>query len=281
MGSVKGTTKSLGNKNKLDKFYTKPEIVKYCISLLNIENFDCIIEPSAGAGAFSSQIENCYAFDLEPENENIVQADWFTVDKSFTNNFQNVLVIGNPPFGAQGKLALAFIKEASLVADTIAFILPRSFKKDSIKNRIPLNFKLIKEIILPANSFLLEAEDYDVPSVFQVWEKVDTMREIIKKKNSSSLFSFVKDVNDADFRIQRVGGNAGKASIDLQGAASSNYFIKNLSILENDTFVNLINKIVFNNRDDVVGPRSLSKGDLVEEIEKAFINFSIDKKEKN
>lgn len=266
---TKGTTKSLGNKHKLDKFYTKPEIAKQCINYLNLDEYDCIIEPSAGNGAFSNKIKNCYAFDLKPENEKIIQADWFTLDKIFTKDFNKVLVIGNPPFGNNGNLAIEFIKQSAKIANTIAFILPRSFKKDSIKNKLPLNYKLVKEIDLPKNSFTLNGEDYDVSCVFQIWIKTDIPREKNVKKKTSDLFQFtIKD--KADFRIQRVGGNAGKASTNLTAAESSNYFIKNISNLNNENFIKLINNIEFATKNYTVGPRSISKGELVEEIEKAY-----------
>lgn len=50
-------TKSLGQKNSLDKFYTKTQIAKDCINKLNLNDFNFIIEPSAGNGSFSSLIK--------------------------------------------------------------------------------------------------------------------------------------------------------------------------------------------------------------------------------
>lgn len=49
-----GTTKSLGSKHTLDKFYTKPELAKDLLELLNIEQYNTIIEPSAGGGRLVS-----------------------------------------------------------------------------------------------------------------------------------------------------------------------------------------------------------------------------------
>ena len=165
MGKIKGTTKSQGRKHELDKFYTTNEIALYCISLIeDIKKYDLVIEPSAGSGAFSKNIEQCIAYDIEPEHESIIKQDWFKVDKIQFDN-KKVLVIGNPPFGTNGNIALNFIKE-SIFADGIAFILPKSFKKESVKNRIPLNFALKIEQDLPSNSFTLNGNTYNVPCVF-------------------------------------------------------------------------------------------------------------------
>jgi type I restriction-modification system DNA methylase subunit len=58
-----GTTKSKGQKEVNDKFYTKIEISKMCIDMLDLSEFDLVIEPSAGNGSFSKQIDNCIAYD--------------------------------------------------------------------------------------------------------------------------------------------------------------------------------------------------------------------------
>ena len=63
-----GVTKSKGHKEENDKFYTKPEVSKLCINMIDLSDFDLIIEPSAGCGSFSKQIDNCVAYDLVPED---------------------------------------------------------------------------------------------------------------------------------------------------------------------------------------------------------------------
>ena len=171
---------------------------------------------------------------------------------------------GSGPFGTNGNIALNFIKESSF-ADGIAFILPKSFKKESVKNRIPLNFTLKLEQDLPSNSFILNGNTYNVPCVFQYWIKSDTPRTIIKGSVKSDIIEFV-DKDKADFRIQRVGGNAGKASKDINKSISSNYFIKNISNIDTDILITMINNHIFPTINDTVGPRSLSKRELVKEI---------------
>ena len=57
----------------IDKFYTQVEVAKECIDLVSdLDTYDLIIEPSAGNGSFSSQL-NCIAYDIEPENKNIIK----------------------------------------------------------------------------------------------------------------------------------------------------------------------------------------------------------------
>ena len=263
-------TKSNGQKDIFDRFYTTPTTVEKCLNLIDFAKYDYIIEPSAGTGNFIKQFPNnipTYACDLNPEADNIVECDWFKVDKTQFSDYNSILVCGNPPFGQQNTLAIEFFNEAAKIADTIAFILPLSFKKDSVQNRLDLNFHLKNEIVLNDCEFMLKnKKSILVPCVFQVWMRSTTKRQIVKLKTTTDLFSFV-DKNKADFRIQRVGGNAGKASFDLTKSASSNYFIKNNSNLSNEEFVEFINNLKFPTIEFTVGPKSLSKGELIAVIE--------------
>ena len=129
-----------------------------------------------------------------------------------------------------------------------------------------LSFNLINELILDKNSFLLNGNDYSIPCVFQIWEKEGAERKKVKGKNKTTLFDFV-DKKDADFRVQRVGGNAGKASSNLNYSKESNYFIKNNSGLTNQELIDIINSIDFKSANYNVGPKSLSKASLIKGVE--------------
>ena len=68
----------------LDKFYTKPEIAEQCCNFLkqfypNIEN-ETFLEPSAGSGNFLAYLKNYEAYDIAPEGENIIKADFLSLE---------------------------------------------------------------------------------------------------------------------------------------------------------------------------------------------------------
>lgn len=254
-----GTTKSLGKKEKNDKFYTKPEVAAQLLQELDVLSYSLIIEPSAGNGSFSNFIPNCIALDIEPENEKITRQDFFTYEPQQGN----ILVIGNPPFGEQSTLAIQFFNHAAKFADTIAFILPKSFRKTSIQNKLNLFFWLVKEMEVPKNSFLLQEQEYDVPCVFQIWKKKEKQREKIVFPKESEYFSFTKEKDRADFRVQRVGGNAGKAFLDKNGASSSNYYLQNISDFSTEKLIELLNRVEYESINDTVGPKSLPKGEFI------------------
>jgi predicted RNA methylase len=250
-------------KSNLDKFYTKKEIAIDLISKVNLDKSTrIVIDPCCGDGSFYSNINfTKIGIDISPDIEGVIKHDFLTWD--FTNlrfKSNEIVVISNPPFGKQGSLALKFIKRCSLFSDTIAFILPLSFAKVSMKNKIPEYFHLEYEEILPDNSFLLDGVDYDVKCVFQIWKKKEYKREIIKNEKESG-FTYTKNKNEAHLAIRRVGVYAGKTFIDcLDKSEQSHYFIVLGDIDKRDNLINKLNNSTWN--DLTVGPRSISKGEL-------------------
>lgn len=267
----KGTTKSQGQKHSSDKFYTKPEIAQLCLDSIpgGLDQYTVSIEPSAGSGSFSSLILGCLALDLHPEADGIVEQNWLEYNRERSSNPQDkVLVFGNPPFGQQNSLAVKFINRAAMFADTIAFVLPMSFKKPSVQNRLHPNLHLVFELDLPKKAFTLEGEDYAVPCVFQVWQ-YDVSQTRAKTTPVTPVgFTFVKKDKTPDLSIQRVGGRAGFASSDwAEKSLQSHYFIKLDTVLTSEALEALIeefNAVKFPSRDHSVGPRSISKGDVTE-----------------
>jgi len=112
---------------ELDKFYTPKEIVNRCIdiffNMVDVEDVTEIIEPSAGSGAFSLKLENCIAYDIEPEHESIIEQDFLNLELPYK---KGRAIIGNPPFGNRNNLALKFFKKSIKSCDYIGYILPIS-----------------------------------------------------------------------------------------------------------------------------------------------------------
>lgn len=258
-------------RNTIDKYYTKNIIVNLCIKYINqnikINNNDLIIEPSAGNGAFIDNIKlltNNYLFyDIEPNNLEITKQNYLEYDYNYIKKlYDNIHIIGNPPFGRQSSLAIKFIKKSCEFSNTISFILPKSFKKDTLKKSFPLNFHLIFEIDLPNNSFLVDNIEHDVPCVFQIWRK-ETYNRIVNDILIPTNYEFVKKTENPHISFRRVGVNAGNIdSVIDNKSIQSHYFIKfknEFSIEENIKKLSNIN-FDFNN---TVGPKSISKQELI------------------
>jgi hypothetical protein len=256
-------------KSDLDKFYTEPSLAKRLISKFDLSKYELVIDPCCGDGAFYSNIQhpNKIGIDILPHIEGVIKSDFFEWNWSdIKTKSEGVIVISNPPFGKQGSLAMKFIKRCSLFADTIAFILPLSFAKPSVKNKIPENFHLDFEEILPENSYLLDGKDYSVKCVFQVWKKKEHKRPKITSETNKG-FKYTKDKNSADISVRRVGVYAGKAFDEIiSKSKESHYFLILNDKSKKDTVINHLNNTKWN--DLTVGPRSISKGELNEIINK-------------
>ena len=263
----------------LDKFYTKPEIVTLCYQQLPaLTIFDLIIEPSAGNGAFlqpllTHQPPLCpyKAYDIAPEGPNITSADFLSLpSEQLRSTAQHILTVGNPPFGRNCSVALQFLKHAMTYSAIVGFILPRSFKKISLQQKVPLTFELQSTIDLPVDSFLVDGISYNVPCVFQVWRKTLIPRQREVSRTTSQLFTFTTP-EQAQLSIRRVGIYAGRAYPTIDKSPSSHYFIAvaaGISVVE---FIEKCNSIVWD-CDNTTGPRSISKGELIAKVEEIWHN---------
>lgn len=242
-------------------FFTIPEIAKKLIDEVDTSRFKLVIEPSAGDGSFSCQIPGCIAFDIDPKHPSIVKYNFLRLDYVGPVDRKDVLCIGNPPFGTNGSLALAFIKKCAEIADTIAFILPLSYKKDSIQARVPKNYHLVKQIDVPLKNATLDGKVQEVPVVFQIWENKYTPRP--KQHHAAPVgFSYVRR-SEAHFCVRRVGLYAGKASKELSVASTAHYYIKLEDERRIDSIIAVLNRFKWDHN-NTVGQRSISKSELNE-----------------
>jgi predicted RNA methylase len=278
-------------RNTIDKYYTKDSVVEMCLHFIrqhiDIQPNDLIIEPSAGNGAFINGIKmlssNYRFYDLEPETKStvgafgtgepneIIKQDYLLLNyDELKSQFAKIHVIGNPPFGRQSSLAVRFIRKSCEFANSVSFILPKSFKKDSLKKTFPVNFHLIFEIDLPDKSFLVDGVEYDVPCVFQIWEK-KTESRVVSGKLEPIHFIFVKKTQEPDISVRRIGVNAGALSTTAidEKSDESHYFIKFTNGKPIDYNVKLLSTIKYT-FDNTVGPKSISKQELIKEFNKVL-----------
>jgi hypothetical protein len=208
----------------LDKFYTIPSISEKCLASIGScykwSDWGLVIEPSAGNGSFLTRIPTSkrLGIDISPEHEDIIKQDFLTY--SPPSNIGKILVVGNPPFGRVSSLAIKFFNHASKWADVIAFIIPRTFRRVSVHNKLNTNFHLVfdEEIPMEPCSF---SPPMMVKCCFQIWEKQETKRNIIELSTSHEDWEFLgfgpKDTKGqptppkgADFAMRAYGGKCGE-----------------------------------------------------------------------
>lgn len=258
------------NKDKsriLDQFYTKNEIAALCYNVVldfiekNNVQFDFWLEPSAGTGSFFNLLpSNKIGLDIDPKHEKVKKMDF--LNYTFKKNHKYI-TIGNPPFGKNSSLAIKFFNKSSEYSEIIAFILPKTFKKNSVHAKLNSFFELVYEKDMPENSFIMNEKEKDVPCVFQIWRKSLHVRALTIPSETQD-FIFTKYKDEADFAIQRVGANAGTVKFNIEELAlTSHYLIKIVN--EDKTKVHsILNSIDWNNQKyNTAGNPSIGKEELI------------------
>lgn len=199
----------LGNKYNIssshkekDQYFTTPKISSYCyektkqvMDSLNI-NYEkyTFIEPSAGCCSFYKALpkNNRIGIDIEPKGDlknELITSNYL----DYVPKKGNYIVMGNPPFGLRGNLALRFINHSYDFADVVAFILPPLF--NSTGKGVPMGrvkrYKLAHSEKLPLNSFQYpDGTEVQVATIFQVWTKLNTDK--IKQQSLKTCKSIAK-----------------------------------------------------------------------------------------
>lgn len=236
-----------------DKYYTPVDLAKYCIdktfNVIGKSNISEIIEPSAGNGSFSNQIDKCIAYDIELEHENIQKHDFLTLKLEYKSER---LIIGNPPFGEHMKLAKRFYKKAIQISDYIAFILPIG----QLNNRNSLyEFDLVHSEDLGIWTYT----DRDLHCCFNVYKRPSNNQLNKKQKNKLNDITIVRqdsknynDITNYDLRMCYWGdGSAGKILDENQSYSAEYKIIINneelkdriIDVLKNVNWHEELNKI--------------------------------------
>jgi|LauGreDrversion4_2_1035121.scaffolds.fasta_scaffold21154_3 hypothetical protein len=262
--------------NNIDKFYTNIHIVHDCLNqfklFYNINNFDLVIEPSAGSGNFLLNITNLnkIGLDIKPEHNSIIKQDFFDYMPN-THIYKNILTIGNPPFGKVCSLAIKFFNHAALFSNIIAFIIPRSFRKISIQNKLNTKFILIydNDISTKSDTF---TPSVNVKCCFQIWIRNDSERIINKSQVKHNDWKFLnsnkEDIHKADFAIRAYGGKCGEIieNICINSFKNLNkrgwHFIK--SNISKDILISRLKSLNYDLSKNTARQNSLGKAELID-----------------
>lgn len=188
----------MGNHKRinLDKYFTKPKLSKELLDkvinfvepYININEYT-FLEPSVGNGSFFNLLpkNRRVGIDIEPQNnDEIILSDY--LEYKFDSS-KKYIVIGNPPFGVRGGMALKFINHSYENVDFVCFILPQLFISDGKsvpRHRVNKGYRLVYNEYLPGNSFInsITKKEMSIHTVFQIWTKIDIPSNIIEEKRT-------------------------------------------------------------------------------------------------
>ncbi len=268
----------------LDKFYTIPAIAEKCLASIGSRyqwsRWGIVIEPSAGNGSFLKQIPTVkkVGIDISPEHTDIIKQDFLTYTPP--SGVTRILVVGNPPFGRVSSLAIKFFNHSAQWADAIAFIVPRTFRRVSVHNRLNLNFHLVFDEEIP-----VEPCSFEPPMMakccFQIWEKRQTRREVVELPKTHPDWNFLgmgpKDADGqptppdgADFAIRAYGGKCGQIVESNLSALrpKSWHWIK--ARIDKNTLIHRLGALDYTLSLDTARQNSIGRGELVRLYSEAY-----------
>jgi len=146
------TKPKLGNRRVTGKeqFYTPPETAAAVVERLLAVRADAAgrvwIEPAGGTGAFveaaaAAGVDEILSFDIEPHHPRVAPGNFLEQELSV----RGAVAAGNPPFGRNNALSIPFFNRSADYCEIICFVVPRSWRKWSVINRLDGRFGLIDD----------------------------------------------------------------------------------------------------------------------------------------
>jgi predicted RNA methylase len=268
----------------LDKFYTVPEVAQRCIDrvgeLYPWGRWGLVVEPSAGNGAFLDRLlsergSRVVGIDIAPDHPAVISKDFLTYAPDADDHRSDILVIGNPPFGRVSSMAIKFFNHAARWADVVAFIVPRTFRRVSVQNRLDMRFHLLHDEDIPTTPCSFTPRMM-AKCCFQVWERRPDApdRAPDELPTSHPHWDFLpygpKDAagqptppRGADFAVRAYGGRCGEIVTDglSQLRPKSWHFVR--SHIDAELLMERIRSIDFASSRDTARQNSLGRGELV------------------
>lgn len=266
----------------LDKFYTKPHVAQKCMEKIDWSRWDFVVEPSAGNGSFFKQIPviEKIGLDIKPDDESITTCDFFNYEPP--SDKTNILVIGNPPFGKVSSLAIKFFNHAAQWSNCIAFIIPRTFRRISVKNKLNLNFHLVHDEDIQMKPCSFEPP-MSVKCCFQIWERRDIPRSVIKLPTVHDDWMFLPlgpigidgqptPPDGADFALRAYGGNCGyieRGDLSSLRPKSWHWIKTNIDV---NTLIDRFSKLDYSISEDTARQNSIGRSELVSLYSQSFFH---------
>ena len=220
----------LGNKRITGKeqYYTPTDLAEKLIAEVMVMVPDLakrqILEPAGGTGSFLKAAAKAGAtdflsFDIEPKHANVTKANF--LDATLTGD--NAVTISNPPFGRNNSLSIPFFNKAANHSEFICFIVPRSWRKWSVINRLDRRFHLVAD-----HNIQIDYEDdageklsmkNGLATCFQIWQRKDTLRPLYSVSDRGIIEK--TDSQNADVALTIFGFGCGKVMTEFERKPNS------------------------------------------------------------
>ena len=183
-----------------------------------------VLEPAGGTGAFIEAVLTAGAgkvisFDIEPLHELVTEGNF--LEQQITET--NLITISNPPFGRNNSLSIPFFNHAAEISDAICFIVPRSWRKWSVTNRLDLRFELVLDQdididYVDATGLPLSTKTH-LATCFHVWQKSGNNRKQVRVIDKGIIEKVSPELADVSLTI--FGYGCGKVKTEFSPIANT------------------------------------------------------------
>lgn len=208
-----------------EQYYTPVETSSHCLDVMmkfSPNRGQTWLEPAGGTGSFIEAFtlsgiseDKILSFDIEPKHRLVkLTEDFLQEDISFISN---CTTLTNPPFGRANKLAVPFFNKCAQVSNFIGFIVPKSWRKWSVIDRLDPNFHLVYDEDLNVD-YIYDRHSHEsskgkLATVYQVWKRLDYKREPVLVEDRGYIEKCSPE--EADVSLTVFGRGCGNLSTDF------------------------------------------------------------------
>lgn len=258
------------NYNKSSDVVTPVAVAKQQVEGISASAKVCV--PGAGVGTYVVALleqgvapENIVAVESDQTYYELGSAMFERFGVSYVHadfldwqpNMRFDVVIGNPPYGRVSALAVKFLNKAAELSDDVRYVLPRTFRKPSIMNRVTAELHLVQDELVSDEMF-----GGTILTCYQRWEKRSEPRVKLPTITSHPDFKFVT-VNEANLFVGAVGAAAGSVKEGGYDHYNTRHYFLQVTDTVRDRLIAIQPKLRELARAATVGTPSLSKHELI------------------
>lgn len=183
-----------------------------------------ILEPAGGTGSFITAagqigVKQFLSFDIEPKHPSVTKANFLDVEVTA----KDAVTISNPPFGRNNSLSIPFFNKAADHSEYICFIVPRSWRKWSVVNRLDPRFHLVADHDIQMDyendQGAKISQKNSLATCFQIWQR----RDIARPKYSVADHGLIEktDSLNADVALTVFGFGCGTVRTEFERKPNS------------------------------------------------------------
>lgn len=203
-----------------EQYYTPLSTASECVAIVRSllsASPELWLEPAGGTGSFITALlrsgtedREILSYDIEPLHPLVTPTENFLEENvDAVVNSRSTVAIGNPPFGRNHSLSVRFFNKAADFSTHIAFIVPVSWRKWSVLDRLDKRFHLIWDNDLQVEYEYLQSGSQSksvLRTCFQVYERRDKLRSKVLVEDRGYVAKTTQDRADISLTVFGVYG---------------------------------------------------------------------------